>query len=70
MGGGDRAVSAEAGVLMRRTPSAAATEVRDPDAEDVDSHGRGRGPRRGGHREPQHRVEVHGAADIGNHDGV
>jgi len=33
MGGGDRAVSVEAGVLMRRTPSPAAAEVGDPDAE-------------------------------------
>jgi len=70
MGGGDRAVSVEAGVLMRRTPSATAAEGGDPDVEDADGRGGGRGPRRGGHQEPQHRVEVHGAADVGSHDGV
>ena len=37
MGGGDRAVSVEAGVLMQRTPSVAAAEVGDPDAEDIGS---------------------------------
>ena len=70
MGGGDRAVSVEAGVLMRRTPSPAAAEVGDPDAEDVDGCAGGQGLRRGGHKEPQHRVEVHGAADVASHDGV
>lgn len=46
MGGGDRAVSVEAGVLMRRTPSAAAAEGGDPDAEDAGGRSGGRGPRR------------------------
>jgi len=53
---------------MRRTPSAAAAKVGDPDAEDVDGCAGGQGPRRGGHKEPQHRVEVHGAADVARHE--
>jgi len=63
-------VSAEAGVLMRRTPSATAAGGGDPDVEDANGCGGGQGPRRGGHWEPQHRVDVHGAADIGSHDEV
>ena len=35
-----------------------------------DGCGRGHGPRRSGHREAQHRLEVCDAADIGSHVGV
>ena len=63
-------VSMEAGVLMLRTPSAAAAEGGDPDVEDANGRSTGRGPRHRGHREAQHRVEVCNAADVGSHDGV